>query len=328
MSKLDFSFGEPFILTENLKKFCSPTFKWEYASYGPRSLPESTSDIVLEMIEKITGIKYKNLIITNGAQDGLNLLLDYHNGDHLYTEEDLGRPYYSFHKLMAQKHNRYVGVTHESNSELVLKTIPSNPCGDTTDLDFTDVRYYTQHEPFIIWDAAYFSGNYIQPGLAGLSGLVPEHDYMVGSFGKTFGLTGIRLGWIASDEYLGDIEATQRLQQLRPNHTSIGIILQVLNVMAQDDWHNLDFFFKLNYNRIQSNKETFQPVIDKYGIQPMTVNGMFYWGGNEKFKADLDKHGVLYVDGVDSGGKNGELRLNMAVSEELMQELVTLLLKV
>lgn len=317
MNKLDLSFGEPFILTENIKKFCSPVFKWNYVSYGARSLPESTSNIVLEMIEKITGIRYKNLIITNGAQDGVNLLTRVMEHGRLRTEADLDLPHYSFHREISLKYN------DNWYEDLLLSTIPSNPTGSLLPPDYSSIRATLNH--IAIWDAAYFSGNYVQ---GNLKALVPEHDYMVGSFGKTFGLTGLRLGWIASNKDLSCVESTQRLNQLRPNHMSIGIILQVLNVMAQDDWNNLDFFFKLNYNRIQDNKTAFQPVIDKYNLQPMPVNGMFYWGGSEQFKADLDKHGVLYVDGIDCGGKNGELRLNMAVSAEIMQELVSLILKV
>lgn len=320
MKKLDFNFGEPYILNENLKRFCRPIFKWDYTSYGPRVLAESTRDIALEMIEKITGVKYKNLVITNGAQDGINLLLDRHKGDYLYTEEDLDLPYYSFHKMMARKHNNHI----ISKKEILLKAVPNNPTGNTADLDYSKTIFYTQHKPLVIWDAAYFSNNYIK---GDLKVLVPQHDYMVGSFGKTFGIPGIRLGWIASNESLDIIEATQRLNQLRPNYMSIGVILQILNNMAQDDWSNLDFFFKLNYNRIQENKDLFQEVIEKYDLQLMPINGMFYWGGNAKFKADLDKCGVLYVDGVDCGGRNGELRLNMAVSKEIMQELVSVLLK-
>lgn len=318
----DFSWGIPYCVVEALKVYYKKdSFKLlnlDSLHYPPDPGKEELIDLTKKYIRETTGIDYKYIIITNGTTGALNTVLrglrDTENKIICYTHKYVF-PYYK--PIIEQ--NKYVHKTglykqHElqlsQKGAVAIVDSPSNPEGH--------ILLYTDTHNNIIWDSAYNSPVFVN-GIA----VTPDHRVNCGSYSKGLGLTGVRIGYIATNSK-EDYELFLA-QNLYENCTisALGqdLIIDILNNI------DLENFMRSAKYRINNNREMFDRIAYLFDGQAVPEDGMFFsaWATPHTVKL-LDKLGILYVT-LDEEGKNKYLRFNLAQTNEITSEAIRMILK-
>jgi aspartate/methionine/tyrosine aminotransferase len=312
--KFDFGFGDSFTVRDALYKYISPDKlcneppSMGYANKGGYPYLEQA---ILNMVVRSTGKKYKHCILTTGAYIGAMAcmqVMSVHNGPFVRFD-DL---YFMRYPFMV----RAAGLTGMTKSQakkhLVtqgteLTASPSNPLGEASgDGSITHT----------IWDAAYHSEVYTSM----LCNLLakPKHKYMVGSLGKTTGLNGIRLGWIACD-------SDQDAEEVRKAHYSLTLGVSTVSVeIAETFFREVDVygFFKLANSYLNDNRTELQKL-EYLFARPVPKYGMFWFTELDvATKRLLDDTGVTYVNGSECGGEGDTIRITIGQTRELTKKMV------
>jgi aspartate/methionine/tyrosine aminotransferase len=197
----------------------------------------------------------------------------------------------------------------ESSSIAMVKLIdsPRNPTGELA-MDLEDGSRY------VIWDAAYHSPIYNKLFM----NIIPTHDIMVGSFGKTTGLTGLRLGWVSTDD---DLLAKEIEKSLHAD--SLGVS-QYSQMAAAITLAKLPFdkFSKKAAAMIDDNREEFSKI-RKLLHQEVPSTGMFYYAPVSGYLESVFKDmGVGFVSGPTLEGAPGWGRFSLAQKRETVRDFV------
>ena len=290
----DFAWGKPYFLLEILEKHYTPKLvphDIKNMSYGPDRGLEKLIEITKKMIKDTTGLEYENIIITNGATQGINVLLRvlkkeiaFNGGprfDSVMTSQH-GFPYYG---EMIKKAG-FKRIKHESFDLSVFQCIrlidsPSNPIGKQYDCAFGN-NFTT------IWDSVYHSHIYTDNTLK-----IPNHMAMVGSYSKLLGLTGARIGFIATN--LHSLAKNCAHENLMENSTiSIPSQELIIDIMEKID---LNDFIIAGRNSLNNNREEFRKIEYLFDNQPVPEVGMFYCvHADNKALEIIKKCGIKYVD--------------------------------
>lgn len=289
--------------------------------------PEHDGDpAIIKLTRKIVkrqiGKDYKHILITNGATGGVTIALRAFR-EKGYTQCWLNDPphFRLFPGMIEAAGLKKVyssqGRIAEQGRNVYLVDSPSNPLGT-----FPRVRKGLIDTP-IVWDATYFNNVYCP----GRQHLKPEHDVLVGSYGKLTGLNGLRVGWIATDDGL----LYERMRALVTSEycgisvPSTKLILSLIDPNTDRFW---DVFegsanFWLNMNREMWTK------LEKYfGNQPVVPVGMFYFSSiDEQCKKLLEKSGIIWSPGSHLGVTDDFGRFNLGQSSKLIKEAVNTILR-
>lgn len=315
------SWGEPFCVREALKHYYQRSLvnpiNIDNLGYSPDPGNEKLIEYTRQFIAETTGIKYNYIIITHGTTGALNVVLrtlKKEGRDTCYTHEY----YFPYYPQIIQKNNyeHRTGLyrNHERDlsyrNHVAIVDSPSNPVGD--------LLLYSDTNNGIIWDSVYHN-----PVFVNSIPVKPEHRVNCGSYSKVFGLTGVRVGWIATNNKTDYEEFLA--ENLYENCTMSANSQEfILDVMDNTDLEN--FMLSGKY-RVNNNREMWARIEYLFEGQPVPENGMFYsaWAVPYTQKM-LDKIGIKCVE-IDQDGKNKLLRFNLAQTNELTNEAVRYIIK-
>lgn len=314
MEKLDLGWGDPHFLLEILSGIYTPRLG------GPLLIRDMTysTDIgekkLLEHVERITeqttGNKYKYYLITNGATQAINSIMRVWSDNlpfHGYgITSKLGYPYYPhmINKNSDLEHKKVDIGSYKPNQrkDIMIIDSPSNPYGE---------QFARNTFANTIWDAVYHN-----PIYNACPAIQPRHDAYVGSFSKLLGLTGARVGWIAtnSEDDFQDFTADALYENATVSKISQHFILNILETI------DLNQFMRFGRNSLDQNRAELQKLARITGVD-VQEKGMFYcFEADDKLFDLFDRADITYVRLND--GNNDLIRLNIGQSNDIIKKAV------
>lgn len=274
MEKINMGWGNPYFLLELLENmYC----------FTPSNLTPITSMVYEEddgnaellkyckqITEKTSGNTYKYYYITNGATQAINSIMRVWAREKqlLYcVTSKTGYPYYPMminnNALLAHKRVDLSSYSGNSADDMVIVDSPSNPLGEQLTGGPINNRFFPTNT---VWDSVYHNKIYNACPI-----VKPAHDVYVNSFSKLLGLTGARVGWVATNNK-NDYNSFMS-DSLHENATvskiSQDLMVDILNNI------NLDKFMELGKNYLDQNREDISKISGILGTEVQNV-GMFY----------------------------------------------------
>jgi aspartate/methionine/tyrosine aminotransferase len=316
-----FCWGEPFCVREALKHYYKRSMtkpvNIDELQYCLDDGNEDLINLTRWFIKETTGIEYKYIVITNGTTGAINVALRVmakEGKKNCYTH----KYHFPYYPAIIEKNNykHKIGLyrNHEkqlnSSSAVGLVDSPSNPAGD--------LLLYSDHKNNIIWDSVYHNPVYVNT-----IPVIPDHRVNCGSYSKVFGLTGVRVGWIATNSQ-EDYEAFRDENLYELCTVSVPSQELLLDIFDNMDLNN---FMRSAKYRVNNNREMWDRIKGLFDNQEVPENGMFYpaWADPIAYKL-LDKLGFTYVE-MDNKGKDKYLRFNLAQTNDITNQAVRYLIK-
>lgn len=318
MSKIDLGWGEPFCVREALQDHYRKDFKIKIKnlSYSSDNGNEELVEITREFLKQSTGIEYKYIAITNGTTNALNIVLRVmkkKGKENCYTNKHYF-PYYPdiIYKNGLNQINELqstCNVILNKKENIILLDSPSNPFGSFSTYDVKDV----------IWDSVYHNDVYLNT-----HNNVPNHLVNCGSYSKFLGLTGVRVGWIATNN---EKDFKKFCYDSLYENCTISTISQlyVLDVMKTINWY---YFSKDAKDLINNNRGELNRISYLFNNETVPRNGMFYCVWADKKVVDIiEKANIKYVPLDEENGKH-LIRFNLAQTNKLTKKAVDSIIKV
>ena len=311
----DFGWGNPYFLLDILSNhyvgFSTPDIhKFTYGPYeGLPGLIEETH----KTIKSTTGHSYKHILITNGASNGINMLLRELKSRGVTTIHTTKYGYPSYEMMISRAGLDRVrdlnsvppNIVFAPTRHVRLIDSPENPMGE---------QFVGGDENADIWDGVYHNNIYTRHLLT-----QPRHRYFVGSYTKLLGIAGARVGFIATDD-------TQMYHDLlAQSHNELCGVSRPSQELLVDILKKVDLFHFMNEGEryLGYNKEEFQKIEYLFDGQPVNEVGMFYCAKADPKVIDLlDKVGVSYVQ-LDSD----TIRLSMGQYKDVTKNGIRAILK-
>jgi len=320
-TKLDLGWGNPYFLLENLNLAVRNKLNvvdYMKVVYEPDEGNEKLLEYVKNITESITGHKYKYYLITNGATQALNTIMRVWEIQRNITTVVTGKLGYPFYPSMIDKnllrHIRSDLSKHKlnTNREMMIVDSPSNPLGEQQGSDV-----YIKDKKNVVWDAVYHN-----PIYSANMGKMPNHEVYVNSFSKLLGVTGARVGWIATNNENDYREFKE--EALYENAT----VSQTGQKLVLDTLNNLDIgnFIAHSRRSLERNRDIISQVTNLIGTDVQEV-GMFYCSQVDQKMLDLlDKCNINYVTFNSEGNKF--LRLNIGQTSDILLKAIKRIQKV
>jgi len=198
-----------------------------------------------------------------------------------------------------------------------LLVAPNNPDGYMPSAEWlNDARLKCKELGVpLIHDAAYYTETYVDGDLTDLS------DITIHSAAKTFGLSGLRVGYIATSN---DAVYEKACEYVEASSVGVSLLSQRFFydlLQVQDTNPNLHFYFKAGARaalaRAKKLMTTIPPdVLDTAGCE--SVPGMFGWFKTGP-KFDPDKAKVHVAPGYAFGDPS-RVRINLAIDYALLEQ--------
>jgi aspartate/methionine/tyrosine aminotransferase len=316
---IDLSVGEAHVVREALLK----TF-----SLSPYELPsrvnlfEYPCPTGYSKLVQLLEDKYKYpVIITNGAKQALSAVF--------YAIKKQGKqsvgvrnPYWALLKPLAEANGLKFITDKNKDFESYLCVAPENPTNfmptmEAMKLDETKLK--DLGIPFI-HDGAYFTRTYLPPSFS----LEVIGDVQIYSASKMFGLSGIRLGWVVckNKEFYSLIKEYVEMMTVGVSTISQVFLYDLMNRMNGYPAKTQQFEFISNDALIESKKIVKGIRSDVLEVpadfeKSVGMFGLFKKGP----KLDLKKSKINVVDGEHFGAP-GYVRMNLALSKDIMQKVI------
>ena len=259
-------------------------------------------------IKAITGKKY--IITTNGATQAINIVLralkKSENKSIVVTNKH-GFPYYPDMINKAGLIQQIVTSDQLSDKVINLVDMPSNPYGIVHEIK----------DPFnnTIWDAVYNSKVYLNSSFP----KIIESRVEVGSVSKMLGITGARIGWIATDN---EKDYNLFFEEVKLENCGFSVLSQdlVTDILDKID---LDLFMTIAQGKVNNNREEFLKLSSFFDNQNIPEDGMFYVVSvDHKGLQIIDKSNVTYI--TLENENNGKLiRFNLAQNNDLTKKAIS-----
>lgn len=315
----DLGFGDPVFVRKALAEFYQPL----PFNIAKNTYPDTYGDPVLvkqirDYIYSQTGLKFHHILITSGATQAVYVSLMVFKNINTNLQVSVNPYHYPYYQKIARSlqvnmigdlPTRIFAPTMLSNEVLLLDS-PSNPVGNIQTGKIGTVFN-------AIWDAAYHSKIYTDH----LS-MFPETNVMIGSFSKTFGLAGTRLGFLATND-----PSFYTLSHSYLDSINCGSNLHGQELVS-------DIFNKVDVDRFQlkarkyldDNRTEIIPLENKLGVK-IPPNGMFYPMFFDKtLKEKLDDSGVGYI--LMQAGQSMIIRLSLGQEPETTRKAIKALMKI
>jgi aspartate/methionine/tyrosine aminotransferase len=324
MKKLDFGFGNPYALNEVLTRAYQPSLSLSTnmtnLPYAPDIGRDKLVEIAREHIKNLTDSRgsYDYIMITHGATSALNTVLRYIKkiGETGITTLDFGYPFYE--KMISKAGLAREAISHtdtdlEINNKIrssvnkwALIDSPHNPSGNVYNINVLSKG--------IIWDATYHTKTYLKDKDLSKKPYMPQ--IIIGSFGKMLGITGIRLGFLAT----GNPFMFERL--LEDNLMENATASHLGQLMIEDVYNQLDMDTlmlvgrdALDRNRAELSK------LEKLTGTAVSENGMFYlFQADQKLVSIFNESDIIFTK--FNVGSDIYIRLNGAQTLENTKEMV------
>jgi aspartate/methionine/tyrosine aminotransferase len=315
----DFGFGTTPGIAEiflkncpSLNNFRIPFDNMQYPAHqGIAELVEAVHKFL-----KINFGEYKHVLITNGATHALSASLNAYRNADFRIVECLTQPlYYRFYPQTISD----AGLIHKAEDIIcesdLTKSVyviasPSNPTGE---LSFNSIEKNT------IFDCVYSSKTYCKTGYS-----IPAHEVLVGGINKLSGLTGVRIGWLATNsKVLYDLA----YKSLEGSTCCVSLPSQLiaLEMLNKADW---DTFYDQSNDLLERNREALSKISYLFGNQKMPRNGMFaFFEVDQKLLDLFSKSNVIFTPGNLMGGSHLQVRINLAKTTKETVEMVSSILR-
>lgn len=274
---------------------------------------------VRKLIKDLTGKEYKHVLITNGATHALNAYVNAQKTDKI-TGLATRNLYFSFYPKIAGNH----GLEHvlyspnfdgmPRSEHLGIIDSPSNPEGIMTGKG---------NESRMVWDSAYHTPTYcgiIRDGKLVCPNIRPPHEAMVGSLNKLTGINGLRIGWLATDNY-GIY--TRAFEYVEADLCGVSAPSQkyALDILQQVD---LQTFYENSKRMLDNNRTELERLSYLFGGQPIFPYGMFaLFEVDSSLRYLFRRASVSVMDGKNIGDTEREsIRINLANSNQAMKAMV------
>jgi aspartate/methionine/tyrosine aminotransferase len=319
--KYNFGFGDSIAVSQAATRVFGLTatrLESFHPHYPPPTGFPALNEYTLELVRTLTGRKYKHVLITHGAGGALMLLMREWQGpsESLVVTDD---HYFILYPHMIARagmiHYRETEVDKLDKYAMRLTAMPSNPRG-LLEKPGTPASQ-------TVWDACYFSPVYMNSKLDA-STYVPEHRFMVGSFGKLFGVNGARLGWIATDDtktYESLVRA-QRVETVGVSTLGCAFVSNLLGVGMNGDGLYMQLFYQAARAAINNNREALRRL-ERFAKDPVPENGMFWFTEvDERARKLLEKAEVHFIEGTECGGTENHVRITLGQDQTLTGKMV------
>ena len=329
MEKLNLGWGDPYFLLEILNKMYRPSFGSTLAIQNCTYAPDIGEDLLVNQVKEITkhltGESYKHILITNGATQALNTIMrsweDRYDIQRVFTSQ-LGYPYYPM--MVRKSHLSHCKVdlaTYKRTSQdrgisdMLIVDSPPNPLGEqffsNNDTIMGDKGIY------IAWDAVYHN-----PIYNACPAIKPRHDVFVGSFSKLLGLTGARVGWIAtnSDSDFRDFTPEALYENATVSKPSQKLIMDILSEV------DLQTFMKFGKNSLDQNRQILHKISGLLGSD-VQEKGMFYCAEVDNKMFDLFYKANIHFIQFELEGKKF-IRLNIGQTSDILTKAVKAINKI
>lgn len=303
----DLSWGDPVVVREILNNYYKQPLSVidiPNISYPPYHVD---TELTL-LLQKITG--YKHIIITAGTTGAINSVLRVLKAEGR-TECITTEPYFPFYPDIIKKcgmnhHTGYTANRLPPHKKVRLMDIPSNPWGHIYNVTDTDNN--------VVWDSVYANPVYMNTQIS----LSIQHRVSVSSLSKWLGLTGLRLGWIGTNNK-EDFE--KFYDDVLYETCGISILGQnlALDILKKVD---LDSFSKEAGSRINMNREEFLKLQGFFDGQIIPVNGMFFpaWVDDKAIQI-IDRANVKFIK-LDTMGDSTLIRFNLAQNNKITRDAI------
>ena len=318
----DLSWGDPIVVRQALVKalgrtstlFASPLSEM---AYPPHLGSPDLIDQLKTLAERQSGDRPKHLTVTCGATGAIHAAL--------YALKTVGtewvitdKRYYPMYPriiamadmaIMDKERGEGLKKSHYTeHSFITLATSPSAPEGLVCPFESVD-----------IWDSAYASKTYSR------GGHVPKKwRIMCGSLSKTLGLSGLRLGWVATND---DLLANSLSNYVTNSYIGLSSISQSIAKEVLDTL-DLDKFESLSAGYLDGNREEVQKLLDRFGQGSVPTRGMFaiLQLGKAERKA-LERANIKWQPGSTWGEDDSWARLSLGQTREVVRAAVRAALK-
>ena len=306
-NELDMAWGNPYFLLKILEdeyRVSLLSTNVGNMSYAPDAGFPELIQLTRDVIKTTIGSIYKFIIITNGATHAINTLLRVYRDNDKKTvgTQEYGYPFYG--DMIKRAGLKRVNHLNRPSDFLLIDS-PSNPLG---------------HQIFIgnperdIWDAVYHNNIYTDD-----LETKPKHLAMVGSYSKLLGLTGARIGFVATnDVYL----AMQVENYALKDNATVSVPSQrlIIDILKDIDLESFMFLGRASLNDNRGQLQKIEYLFDGQAVQSV---GMFYCAhADEKTLQILKKCGIKYIDLGDNF-----TRLSMGQTREITKKAVKTILK-
>jgi aspartate/methionine/tyrosine aminotransferase len=323
MSAIDLGWGEPYCVREALshyyKRKALTLVDVRNLKYCPDSGDPRLVNLTRHFLRQTTGIDYKYIIITHGTTGAINVVLRSlfreEGRDTCFTHKYIFPYYPDIIKKNGYQHKNGLYKSHELNlSEencVGLVDSPTNPDGNLV--------LYTDTKNNIIWDSVYHNPVFINSTIA----VKPDHRVNCGGYSKVLGLTGARVGWIATNNK-EDYEMFLKenlYETCTMSFFSQDFIVDVLNNT------DLENFMRSAKYQVNNNREMLDKICYLFDGQQVPENGMFYPVWASKYACDLLESLEIKTVKLDQEGKDSLIRFNLAQTNQLTQKAVRFILK-
>lgn len=319
MEKIDLGWGNPYFLLDELSKMYQPTIGGDLPPTNMSYAPDAGEPELIKKVDEITkslnGKGYKYYIITNGATQALNSVIRVMSS--IYMTDQVNTDYLGYPFMQGiisknlvcrvevdfDKERTAIGSNH-----IVIVDSPSNPLGR---------QYEGYFSPYTVWDAVYHN-----PIYGTNMNKKPIHEVYINSFSKILGTTGLRVGWIGTNNPLlyDRILTDASMENATVSKVSQYKILDILRVVP------LDAFMATGKSLLEANKENLNKLNNILGVDAPDV-GMFYCAKVDKKVFDLfDKAGIIYLKLNYQG--DDMIRLNIGQTYGIIKQAIKRIKKV
>jgi aspartate/methionine/tyrosine aminotransferase len=210
-----------------------------------------------------------------------------------------------------------------ANSDLVILNHPHNPTGTSFDADdWAEIKYWNQiYDRILLFDEHYrfldFSSNLTPSGMDG-----EGNRFATGSITKSFGVTGLRIGWIA-----GEISVIHQMRSYKdyithtvnPLSEYLALKLlqnrsQILPSILEQIKTNVHLFFSVIHEL--SSLDYCHPIQGGLVCYPRLKNGILSEAYADKLQVNCD---VFVLPGINFECE-GYIRVGFGESKERFQK--------
>ena len=306
----DLSWGEPVCVREVLDKHYRQSFKpIDILNMG--YAPDDGNEVLVELIQDYLldtcGKTYEHVIVTTGTVSAINVVLrtfqKYEGTKYVSTYSN----HFPWYPHIIEKNGLKHRLHHlrVEDNQMKLIDMPSNVTGNMSQSNFGDK---------CLWDSVYYNPVYINSPRLSLR----PHRVNVGSFSKVLGLTGLRIGYIATDS------TTDYKRFQSENLYESGTISQPSQALITDILETMPFdkFYYHAKASVNNNRESLNKINHLFNGQMVQNNGMFYAvQADSKAVSILDKALVKYVV-LSEDGSGQFIRFNLGQNNKITADAV------